>query len=128
MLSRLFAFFHIYNIALATAMSGHLITGTKMPVGHCIHTRQIKNNNTFSLSRKGVNQHRNYCSKPQCKFMRMSVQASSATNDLGIESVGGIRTEVETAIEAALNNCLIETDVGIGKKYRVSYYHHESMG
>ncbi|KAG7675229.1 hypothetical protein Ndes2526B_g08094 [Nannochloris sp. 'desiccata'] len=50
--------------------------------------------------------------------MRIEVQASSATNDLGIESVGGIRPEVEAAIEAALDNCLTETDVGIGKKYR----------
>jgi hypothetical protein len=51
--------------------------------------------------------------------MRVAVQASAATNNLGIESVGGIRPEVEAAIEAALDNCLVETDVGIGKKYRV---------
>jgi hypothetical protein len=48
------------------------------------------------------------------------VHTSAAAKDLGIESVGGIRPEVEAAIEAALDKCLIETDVGIGKKYRVS--------
>lgn len=106
-------------------MSGHLITGNQRPVGLCIPaaaTRQNLNINFFSLSRGGDNQKQNYRGKTQSKYMRIEVQASSATNDLGIESVGGIRPEVEAAIEAALDNCLTETDVGIGKKYRVGYY------
>lgn len=49
---------------------------------------------------------------------RMMTHAS-ATGDLGIESVGASRPEVEAAIQAALGNCLTETDLGIGKKYRV---------
>jgi hypothetical protein len=103
-------------------MSAHTITGTQRPVGRCIPAaaiRQIINMNTFSPSRGVAHQQQNYRSKTKSKHMRMTVKASSATNDLGIESVGGIRTEVEAAIEAALDNCLTETDVGIGKKYRV---------
>jgi hypothetical protein len=47
------------------------------------------------------------------------VAHASATGDLGIESVGASRPEVEAAIQAALGACLTETDLDIGKKYRV---------
>ena len=37
-----------------------------------------------------------------------------------IESVGQLRPEVEEALEAALDNCLTDTDLGMGKKYTAS--------
>ena len=49
------------------------------------------------------------------------MHASSTASDLGIESVQGIRPEVDAAIAAALPHCLTETDLGIGKKYRVRF-------
>lgn len=50
---------------------------------------------------------------------RHVITHASAASDLGIESVGDARPAVEEAIQAALNNCLTETDLGIGRKYRV---------
>jgi hypothetical protein len=34
--------------------------------------------------------------------------------------VGQLRPEVEEALEAALDNCLTDTDLGMGKKYTAS--------
>jgi hypothetical protein len=101
-------------------MPGHLITGTQRPAGLCIPvaaTRQFLKINKSTLQGTAPAPRQN---SPYSKPMRMMVHTSAAAKDLGIESVGGIRPEVEAAIEAALDKCLIETDVGIGKKYRVS--------
>ena len=101
-------------------MSGQLITGTQRPVGLCIPpaiTRRIPSIRNYSLSGRITVPQNSTRASP--RSTRMEIKASAAANDLGIESVGGIRPEVEAAIEAALDNCLTETDVGIGKKYRV---------
>jgi len=36
-----------------------------------------------------------------------------------IEAVDGIRPEVDAAISAALNSCITETNLGVGKQYIV---------
>lgn len=37
----------------------------------------------------------------------------------GIEAVGGMRPEIDGAIQQALSQCLTDTDLGMGKKYKV---------
>ena len=56
---------------------------------------------------------------PHQSISRPIMTHASSSSDLGIESVGGIRPEVDAAIQAALDNCLTETDLGNGTKYRV---------
>lgn len=47
------------------------------------------------------------------------VRASAAAPAGGIEAVGGVRPEIDAAIAAALDSCITETDLGMGKKYKV---------
>lgn len=48
-----------------------------------------------------------------------AVRASAAARAGGIEAVGGVRPEIDAAIAAALDRCVTETDLGMGKKYKV---------
>jgi hypothetical protein len=45
----------------------------------------------------------------------------AATDDAQIESVEGIRSEVDAAIRSAIGACLTETDLGLGTRYVVRY-------
>lgn len=45
-----------------------------------------------------------------------AVRAAAAA---GIEPIGGVRPEIDAAVQGALDHCLTETDLGMGKKYRV---------
>ena len=51
-----------------------------------------------------------------------ALAARASSSGMAIESVGGVRPEVDAAIRAALGSCLTETDLGIGKKYTASSY------
>ena len=46
-----------------------------------------------------------------------AVRAAAAA--AGIEPIGGVRPEIDAAVQGALDICLTETDLGMGKKYRV---------
>lgn len=48
------------------------------------------------------------------------LNAAMSGSDLTIESVAGVRPEIDSAVDAALDRCLTDTDLGMGKKYRVS--------
>lgn len=48
---------------------------------------------------------------------RAAVVAAAAA--AGIEPIGGVRPEIDVAVQGALDRCLTETDLGMGKKYRV---------
>ncbi|PSC76321.1 Phosphoribosylaminoimidazole-succinocarboxam ide chloroplastic [Micractinium conductrix] len=45
------------------------------------------------------------------------VAAAAAPSAGGIEAVSGVRPEVDAAIAAALDRCVTESDLGMGKKY-----------
>lgn len=47
------------------------------------------------------------------------VAAAAAPSAGGIEAVSGVRPEVDAAIAAALDRCVTESDLGMGKKYTV---------
>ncbi|KAL4448091.1 hypothetical protein ABPG75_005310 [Micractinium tetrahymenae] len=47
-----------------------------------------------------------------------AVRASAAAPAGGIEAVGGVRPEIDAAIAAALDRCITDTDLGMGKKYK----------
>ncbi|PRW59335.1 Phosphoribosylaminoimidazole-succinocarboxam ide chloroplastic [Chlorella sorokiniana] len=47
---------------------------------------------------------------------RAAVRAAAAA--AGIEPIGGVRPEIDAAVQDALSHCLTETDLGMGKKYR----------
>lgn len=46
----------------------------------------------------------------------VAVRAAAAA---GIEPIGNVRPEIDAAVQRALDRCLTETDLGMGKKYRV---------
>ena len=48
---------------------------------------------------------------------RLCTRASNKSVE--IEAIGGISSEIDAAISLALDNCLTETDLGIGTKYEV---------
>ena len=52
----------------------------------------------------------------RCRGPAMSVRAAAAE---GVEAVTGVRPEVDAAIQAALHATLTETDLGMGRKYKV---------
>ena len=95
-------------------MFGMSITRPQRFAGLCIPN--LNRTNPCVSQNIGIYTHYN---KTQITSSKRIMAHASASSDLGIESVGGIRPEVEEAIQAALVNCLTETDLGIGKKYRV---------
>ncbi len=50
---------------------------------------------------------------------RDSLKIHAAASSSAVEAVSGIRPEVNAAIAAAINDCIVDTELGIGKKYRV---------
>lgn len=55
---------------------------------------------------------------PQRGQRRVAVQAAASA--AGIEAVGGVRPEIDAAVQQALDQCLTHTDLGMGKKYTAS--------
>ena len=49
----------------------------------------------------------------------LSLPRASALRSSQIESVGAARPDVEAAIQKALSACLTDTNLGVGKKYKV---------
>lgn len=56
------------------------------------------------------------CLSQRSKRRASPVLAAAAT---GIEAVGGVRPEIDAAVLQALGQCLTDTDLGMGKKYKV---------
>ena len=52
----------------------------------------------------------------------IALDAVTSGSDFIIESVTGVRREIDAAVEAALDRCLTDTDLGMGNKYRVSHF------
>lgn len=50
-----------------------------------------------------------------------ALRVCAAAGVAGIEAVEGVRPEIDAAVASALDHCITDTDLGIGKKYKVSH-------
>jgi hypothetical protein len=63
---------------------------------------------------------------PQRNGRHLAVQAAASA--AGIEAVGGVRPEIDAAVQQALDQCLTDTDLGMGKKYTASSWWQAGVG
>ena len=63
---------------------------------------------------------------PQRNGRHLAVQAAASA--AGIEAVGGVRPEIDAAVQQALDQCLTDTDLGMGKKYTASSWWQAGLG
>ena len=63
---------------------------------------------------------------PQRNGRHLAVHAAASA--AGIEAVGGVRPEIDAAVQQALDQCLTDTDLGMGKKYTASSWWQAGVG
>lgn len=103
-----------YIISIYSILNYSVIAVTMQKLFH----KGIGVTTSYHASSHSLSKTRNRVSRPYKHSSTIITHASIAGN-AEIETIGGIRPEIDEAIKAALNNCLTETNLDIGKKYTV---------